>query len=74
MLNYTSYYLKLLGKKIACPDRFGNDFFLCELEKSSIALATVYFYNETERKKGRFITVILIDKWYLKKINEIKQI
>ncbi len=22
------------------------------------------FYNERERKKGRFITVISIDKWY----------
>jgi len=27
-------------------------------------LVTVYFYNEIERKKGCFITVISIHKWY----------
>ena len=39
-------------------------FSLCELEKSSIAEAMVSFYNETGSKKGCFITVISIDKWY----------
>ncbi|MET2983929.1 hypothetical protein [Aureibaculum conchae] len=39
-------------------------FSLYKIEKLSIAAVTVSFYVEVERKKGRFITVISVRKWY----------
>ncbi len=39
-------------------------FSLSEIEKSSIALATVYFYIEEEREKGLFLIANLSSKWY----------
>ena len=37
-----------------------------------MAFVTVYFYDEEEMKKGRFIAVIPIHKWYYYIFAEIK--
>ena len=41
-----------------------NIFFFILRRKIKLVLVTVSFYSEIERKKERFNTVILTEKWY----------
>jgi hypothetical protein len=39
--------------------------FFIQIRKVKHSFVTIYFYNEEERKKGRFIAIISMWKWYL---------